>query len=189
MILIIGLGNPGKKFEKTRHNLGFQVLDYFADYLKLEYKFSEKYNAEMVQGMVQFDTKRVRVLLVKPQTYMNNSGQTVAKIVNFYKFRTDDQLFVVHDDLDIAIGTIRVRLSGSSAGQKGVQSIIEKLGTDKFVRFRMGIKPKNGQSKPAEEFVLEKFRPDEKKIIDGEIKQAINLIIESCDKGAIGTSI
>lgn len=189
MILIVGLGNPEKKYDGTRHNIGFAVLDAFAKKFGAEFKMSAKYNSEIAQGMIQFDTKRVRFLLAKPQTYMNNSGDAVSKIVNFYKFRTDDQVWIVHDDLDIELGTIRIRLSGSSAGQKGIQSIIEKLGTDKFTRFRMGIKPEGGQRKSAEKFVLEKFKPAEKKVITQTIKEAVDLLIESCDKGVIQRSI
>lgn len=199
MILIVGLGNPGKKYEGTRHNVGFAVLDKLAAEIKAQFKMSERYNAEIAEETVQFATKRVRVMLVKPQTFMNNSGEAVAKIVQFYKFRTDDQVWVVHDDIDIDLGTIRVRISGSSAGQKGIESIIKKLGTDKFVRFRVGIKPATDpasatansgkQTKPAEEFVLEKFRPEEKKVIEGEIKKAVEMLFECMDRGVIQTSI
>jgi PTH1 family peptidyl-tRNA hydrolase len=189
MILIVGLGNPEKKYDGTRHNVGFAALDYFAKEIGAEFKMSEKFNAEIAEATVQFDTKRVRVMLAKPQTYMNLSGESVAKIVNFYKFRTEDQVWVVHDDLDIEIGAIRIRLKGSSAGQKGIGSIIERLGTDCFVRFRVGIKPAEGQTKPAEQFVLEKFRPEEKKTIEQEIKELTKIIIDSMDKGIINTSL
>jgi PTH1 family peptidyl-tRNA hydrolase len=191
MILIVGLGNPEKKYEGTRHNVGFRALDALSKEIGADFKMSEKFNSEIAESTMVFDgeKKHAKVMLVKPQTYMNNSGEAVAKLVNFYKFRTDDQVFVIHDDLDIELGMIRIRISGSSAGQKGIQSIIDKLGSDKFVRFRMGIKPKSGQPKPAEEFVLEKFRPEEKKIIDVEIKQVVDLVIESIDNGIIQTSI
>lgn len=189
MILIVGLGNPGEKYKKTRHNVGFMVLDRLAEKLESEFKMSEKFNAEIAEATVQFKTKRVRVLLAKPQTFMNNSGEAVAKLVNFYKFRTEDQVWVVHDDLDIELGTIRIRISGSSAGQKGIGSIIKKLGIDKFVRFRVGINPADGQPKAAEEFVLEKFRPEEKKIIEEQIIKAIESLFHTMDRGIIETSI
>jgi PTH1 family peptidyl-tRNA hydrolase len=191
MIIIVGLGNPGQQYAETRHNLGFMVMDKFAEDVKGEFKHSDKYNAEIAETTLTFpgEKKHCRTLLVKPQTFMNNSGEAVAKLVNFYKVRTEDQLFIIHDDLDIELGAIRVRLSGSSAGQKGVSSIIEKLGTDKFVRFRMGIKPEGGQSKPAEEFVLEKFRPEEKEVVAEEITEAVKEILEGIDKGVAPRSI
>jgi PTH1 family peptidyl-tRNA hydrolase len=191
MIVIVGLGNPGTKYEKTRHNVGFMVLDKFAANTKAEFKMSEKFNAEVAETTLTFpgERKHVRTLLVKPQTFMNNSGDAVSKIVNFYKVRIEDQLLIVHDDLDIDLGTLRIRLSGSSAGQKGVGSIIDKLGTDKFARFRMGIKPEGGQTKPAEEFVLEKFRPEEMEVIEGEIDEAISELFEAADKGLAPRSI
>jgi PTH1 family peptidyl-tRNA hydrolase len=120
---------------------------------------------------------------------MNNSGEAVAKIVNFYKVRTEDQLFIVHDDLDLPLGTVRIRLNGSSAGQKGVGSIIEKLGTDKFPRFRVGIQPEGGRTKPAEQFVLEKFRPEERDALAEEIQETVKSLLESIDKGVAPRSI
>lgn len=189
MILIVGLGNPEKKYDGTRHNVGFAALDFFAKEIGAEFKMSEKFNAEIAESTVQFKTKRVRAMLIKPQTYMNLSGEAVAKVVNFYKFRPEDQVWIVHDDLDIELGTIRIRLKGSSAGQKGIASIIERLGTDSFIRFRIGIKPTAGQDKPAEQFVLEKFRPEERKIIESEIKDLSKIIIDSMDKGIINTSV
>lgn len=191
MILVIGLGNPGKEYAQTRHNVGFMVLDQLAEKEKVTFKYSDKYNADIAETILIFpkEKKHAKVMLAKPQTFMNNSGEAVSKLVNFYKLRTEDQVFVVHDDLDIELGALRIRLNGSSAGQKGIQSIIEKLGNDNFIRFRMGIRPKEGQTKAAEEFVLEKFKPDEKKIIDKEIIKVIEMIIGACDRGIIQTSI
>lgn len=191
MILIVGLGNPEKKYDKTRHNIGFRVLDAFAKLENVEFKMSEKFNSEVAEATLTFpgEKKHAKILLVKPQTYMNNSGDAVSKVVNFYKLRTEDQVIIIHDDLDIPLGKIRIRLNGSSAGQKGIQSIIDKLGTDKFTRFRVGIKPEEDQSKPAEQFVLEKFNPKEKKIIDKIINDIVKLLIESIDHGVVNTSV
>jgi len=185
MILIAGLGNPGTKYEKTRHNIGFMVLDGLATKLGAELKEDKKRNAQIAEHTMTFEGRRdrVRLLLVKPQTYMNNSGEVISEIVNFYKVRPEDQVWIVHDDLDIEIGMIRVRPSGSSAGQKGIQSVIEKLGTNKFIRFRVGIKPIEKQTKPAEDFVLEKFKPEEKKIIKEKTEEVVELIIKAIDKG------
>lgn len=191
MLLIVGLGNPGKKYEKTRHNVGFTVLDRFAKEVKTGFKPSTKFESEIAEATLTFpgEKKHVKVLLAKPQTYMNESGKAVAKLVNFYKFRTSDQVWIVHDDLDIDLGKIRIRLNGSSAGQKGIQSIIESLGTDQFVRFRVGIKPDGGQNKPAEEFVLENFKTDELETVEEEIEEAVRELIESCNRGIIQNSI
>lgn len=191
MILIAGLGNPGKHYEKTRHNFGFMVLDALAKELKCGFKMSEKFHAEVAEPTVTFpgEKKHVKVMLAKPQTFMNNSGQSVEAIAGFYKLRYEDQVWVVHDDLDVDLGQIRIRVSGSSAGQKGVQSIIDHTGTEVFPRFRMGIRPEGGQPKPAEEFVLEKFTPTEQKIVEGEIDEAINMLFEAMDKGIINKSV
>ncbi len=191
MILVVGLGNPEKKYEETRHNIGFRVLDVFAKEVKADFKISEKFNSEIAESTLTFpgEKKHAKVLLIKPQTYMNNSGDAVSKVVNFYKLRTEDQIIIIHDDLDIELGKIRIRLSGSSAGQKGIQSIIDKIGTDKFIRFRIGIKPEGGQLKPAEKFVLEKFTTTEKRVISEKINETVKLLFESIDNGVIQTSI
>jgi PTH1 family peptidyl-tRNA hydrolase len=191
MLLIVGLGNPGKEYERSRHNVGFMVLDALAKQEGSPFSYSNKFESDLTEATITFpgEKKHVRVLLAKPQTFMNKSGVAVAKLVNYYKLRTEDQVFVIHDDLDIEIGMTRIRLNGSSAGQKGVQSIIDHLGTDKFARFRMGIRPKEGQDKPAEEFVLGKFRAEEKRLINQEIKEVIAGLLEACDKGIIVTSI
>lgn len=191
MILIAGLGNPGEQYKETRHNLGFMVMDKLAEFYGVQFKFDKKFNAEVAETTLTFPNqkKHVRVILAKPQTFMNNSGEALQKIVQFYKFRIENQVWVVHDDLDIEIGKLRIRLEGSSAGQKGVQSIIDHLGTNRFIRFRMGIKPPEGQSKPAEQFVLEKFRPEEKKIIKEEIEEVTREIQEGTDRGIAPISI
>jgi peptidyl-tRNA hydrolase, PTH1 family len=191
MILIAGLGNPETKYEKTRHNVGFMMLDSLAENLGVEFKEIKKFDAKIAEHTMTFKdrTGRTRLLLAKPQTYMNNSGISISKLVNFYKLRPEDQVWIIHDDLDIEIGTLRIRLNGSSAGQKGIQSIIEKLGTDKFIRFRIGIKPTDGQKGSAEEFVLEKFKPEERKIINTKIEETIQLIKRAIDKGIENTTI
>ena len=142
MKLIVGLGNPGLKHEKTRHNLGFMVLDaFFKNYTspKEEFKTEKKFQAEIVQITWQPKKgKEEKIILVKPQTFMNASGISVSHIVNFYKISAND-IWVIHDEIDLPLGAMKIRLGGSSAGHKGVESILEKLKTDKFWRFRMGI--------------------------------------------------
>ncbi len=150
MILIVGLGNPGKKYKNTRHNIGFRIID------ALNKKISNQ-----------------EVVLFKPSTFMNNSGQAVKKKVNNL---SPENLIVVHDDIDLPLGTVRVSKNKSSAGHKGVQSIIEQLGTQQFTRIRIGIQPPNGKPQNTDKFVLKKFDKQEEKIIGPTIEQAVEII-------------
>lgn len=151
MRLIIGLGNPGKKYAQTRHNLGFMVLDALGTAI----------------------AKKDNFLLVKPQTYMNLSGQAVAKIARYYKIKPEE-ILIIHDDKDLPFGKIRIRHKGSAGGHLGVQSVIDALKTDKFSRLKIGIgKP---DIKNTEKFVLQKFSSEERKKLPEIINQAILLI-------------
>ncbi len=133
MKLIIGLGNPGKEYIDTRHNIGFMVID------KLSKELGGEAAVWRTEAKLQAMTAKVGdVLLVKPQTYMNKSGESVAAIVRFYKLTPSD-VWIIHDDMDLPMGKIRIREKGASAGHNGVQSVIGSLKTDQFVRFRLGI--------------------------------------------------
>ncbi len=142
MKLIVGLGNPGLKHEKTRHNLGFMVLDaFFKNYStpKESFKAEKKFQSEVAETIWQPKKgKEEKIILVKPQTYMNASGISVSLAANFYRISPSD-IWIVHDEIDLPLGAMKIRLGGSSAGHKGVESILENLKTDKFWRFRMGI--------------------------------------------------
>jgi len=157
MVLIVGLGNPGQKFEKTRHNLGFRALDEFLKEFDFPFfKFSRKFNAEISEGFLNGG----KIILAKPQTFMNNSGKAVKSLTLNLKPET---LIVVHDDIDLPLGTIRIVQNRGEAGHKGVKSIIDVLGTRDFIRIRIGIKPINNQQLAikkleVERFVLKKFR-------------------------------
>jgi len=153
MKLIIGLGNPGSKYEKTRHNLGFMVIDFLI-------------------GNEEFDSKKVK--LIKPQTFMNNSGQEVKKNADYYKIIPED-IVVIHDDLDLPLGEIKVQQGRSSAGHKGVQSVIDALGTNNFIRIRIGIRPEE-LTLDTEKFVLQKFTLEEQEIINQATKKAAQLV-------------
>lgn len=161
MTLIVGLGNPGKKFEKARHNLGFRVIDALKN--------------EMSDG---------DIVLLKPQTFMNNSGLAVKSVIKNLKLRIKN-LFVIHDDIDIPLGKIRISKGRGAAGHKGVESIIKELKTKDFIRFRIGIKPKFSilNSKSLEEFVLQKFNKEEEKIIKEAVQKTIEAIKFSLAKG------
>lgn len=179
MKLIIGLGNPGKQYEKTRHNVGWQVLDLLAG----KEKWNE--NAKAKTQYLKTEIEEVQVNLLKPLTYMNNSGLTAAYAVKNHNLTVDD-IFVVYDDIDLPLGTIRVGKFSSAAGHKGVQSIIDHLKTADFIRFRVGIGTEKSKDIPSEKFVLQKFGLSEKKKISESIvktAQAIKLALtEPLDK-------
>lgn len=154
MKLIVGLGNPGPEYRDTRHNIGFMVVE----------KLSKELGAGVPPAWQKDDKKNVltarigEVLLVKPQTFMNKSGFAVKALVNFYKLTPAD-VWVIHDDIDLSLGKIKIREKGGSAGHNGVTSIIEQLATDAFVRFRLGIG--KGLDRSVISFVLSRFRQSE----------------------------
>jgi PTH1 family peptidyl-tRNA hydrolase len=172
MIIIVGLGNPGKKFQKTRHNLGFMIVES----LKLKVKsFSDwKNNKKLLSEISEGEINGQKVILAKPQTFMNNSGKAVKKLISNIQNQSTKQsfmlgrahkimcsdlaskLWIVHDDIDLPLGKIRISIARGAAGHKGVQSIIDELGTKNFVRFKVGIQPKTGKPKNLEKFVLQK---------------------------------
>ena len=160
MHLIVGLGNPGLKYKNTRHNIGFMALDRLAKEKGLKWRSEKKFDSEIAENG---DT-----LLVKPQTYMNLSGDAVRKIFDFYHigygFEEDlcDTLTVIHDDLDIELGKYKISTDSRSAGHNGVQSIIDNLKTKKFKRIRIGIKTPELEVIPAERFVLGRLEKNEK---------------------------
>lgn len=180
MQLIVGLGNPGKKYEATRHNLGFMVLDEYAKKNlgpEVVWEKNDKFDAEIL--------KMSNLLLIKPQAYMNNSGQTVAKLVNFYKVPIE-KVVVIHDDLDLSLGKIKVRVGGSAAGHHGVESVIKSLGNDQFVRLRLGIgneKSLKSNHFPAEEYVLESFTSTEKHQVNHMVKKATSALEVILEEG------
>jgi PTH1 family peptidyl-tRNA hydrolase len=151
MWLIVGLGNPGPKYEWTRHNCGFMVIDELARRAGKEVKAPEcqALTARLAIGLEE-------VLLVKPQTFMNLSGVAVAALINKYEVRERSSILIVSDDLALPFGKIRIRARGSAGGQKGLKSIIEKLGAQDFPRLRLGIAPDH-PVKDAADFVLSEF--------------------------------
>lgn len=171
MKVIIGLGNPGKQYEKTRHNVGFLVIDKVADRLGLKFT-TRKFKALMCETFVAGE----KVLLVKPQTYMNLSGESVQEILNYYNLDEED-IIVITDDLDLEIGKIRLREKGSSGGQKGVQNIIDRLGTNKFLRLKVGIG--NNKLISTADYVLGKLDKDTP------IDQASDCIMDYIDNKSI----
>jgi len=133
MKVIAGLGNPGREYAQTKHNVGFLMVDALAAHLGVT-EWREKYDAFIARARIGSEA----ILLVKPQTYMNESGRAIAPLMNFYKLEADD-LIVAHDDMDIPVGTIRIRKKGSSGGHNGIKSILAHLGDEHFARVRIGI--------------------------------------------------
>lgn len=168
--VIIGLGNPGKKYEKTRHNTGFRVVDVLRKrYRFSQWEISEKYYAFISEGAIAGK----KIVLAKPYTFMNNSGKAVKKIATNVRLTTSN-LFVIHDDISLPLGVMRIVKNRGSAGHQGVKSIIKALGTKDFVRLRIGIDTKNakkinlvrgGTPNGIKDFVLQKFTPAEEKIL------------------------
>lgn len=156
---IIGLGNPGLSFEKTRHNIGFRILDVLADAESLPWKKKDNL----------LETSWGNILLIKPQTFMNNSGQVIPYLQK--KGIAADEIIVVHDELEVPFGTIKTRMGGSHRGHNGLRSIIEKIGPD-FHRLRFGIsRPENKSDVP--DYVLKNFLPNEEAALDNLIKISI----------------
>ncbi len=177
MKLIIGLGNPGKEYEKTWHNVGFQALDEIKKDEKENFsdlKLIKKYKAEISEGKI-IDEK---VILVKPQTYMNLSGQSVLAVASFYKIKPED-IWIIHDEFDLPLGQIRISKNSSAGGHKGIQSIINQTGTKEFVRFRIGIKPIIATKIPAEKFVLKKISKENDKILRPVLQTTVLAIKEA----------
>ncbi len=162
MKLIVGLGNPGKEYTNTRHNAGFMLVDELAKKLSAgDFKMEKKFNAEIATGNLNGD----KIILVKPQTFMNNSGQAVRAVMDFYKLTPAD-VIVAHDDKDILIGEYKNQNNRGAAGHNGVKSIIEHLGTQDFARVRIGVAPQERAIDDTADFVLGKFSKDEKNILE-----------------------
>jgi PTH1 family peptidyl-tRNA hydrolase len=175
--LIAGLGNPGSRYEKTRHNIGFLVLEEFLRRLHLEFREKEDY--KIAEGSLGDE----RIIFLEPLTFMNRSGIAVRKIMQKSNV-FPGTLIVVHDDLDLETGTLKIRKKGSSGGHKGIESIIQNIGTRDFIRDKIGI----GRDPfvPAEKYVLSKFRKEELQVIKEAIGRAVesvqSIIIDGADR-------
>lgn len=181
MKLVVGLGNPGREYEETRHNAGFLVLDYLAREEGLTFTRS-KFQALLARGSIA----GTDVLLVKPLTYMNLSGLAVAGLLRWYKLDSRHDLLVVSDDLDLPLGRLRVRMRGSHGGQRGLLSIINELGSAEFTRLRLGI-GRPGESEDAKEHVLSTFDPQEEPMLDEVILAAADAVRTWLSQGPIET--
>lgn len=158
MKLVVGLGNPGKEYSNTRHNIGFQLLDYIAGKNNIEFKCDKKFNADCVTNMVDGE----KVHLIKPLSYMNLSGTVVSRYANFYNIESDD-ILVIQDDLDMEFGKVRILQNSTSGGHNGIKNIIDCLGTKEFTRLKIGIS--NNKNYDTKDYVLGKFSKEESDIL------------------------
>ena len=176
MKLVVGLGNPGPRYENTRHNVGFRVLDRVAERLAVSFS-REKHQALLAEGRLGSE----RIMLVKPQTFMNKSGVAVAQAAR-NKVRNGDDLLVVVDDADLPLGRIRFRPRGSAGGHNGLKSIIEHVGTRDFARLRMGIDRDAGPGDLVNH-VLTRFRPEEMPEVDAMVARAVDGVLRFLEAG------
>jgi len=177
--LLVGLGNPGRQYASTRHNIGFMTIDRLCE--KLLEGAKPMPRVQMRAITYDFRYQEQRVILAKPQTYMNESGQSVAALVKFYKIPVD-QIMITHDDVDLPYGWLRLRPGGGSAGQKGIASIIQRLGTQSFPRLRMGIGRPSG-SKMAANYVLNRFSRSEEKELPEILERASEAMLTFVSDG------
>ncbi|MDX1924131.1 MAG: aminoacyl-tRNA hydrolase [Rickettsiaceae bacterium] len=179
MMLIIGLGNPGVNYEKTRHNAGFIALDSIAESLKSDFKESGKYKAQI--SICEFEAGQIKkkIILLKPQTYMNLSGISASLVKSFYKINIDD-VVVLHDDIDLKLGQIKHKQGGGSGGHNGIRSLDENIGSN-YHRIRIGVGRPDSAGPDVASFVLNNFTQDEMIKINeaiGRIANSKSLIFE-----------
>lgn len=172
MYLVAGLGNPGKQYEMTRHNIGFEVIDYIADQYNVsikKLKFKGLYGEANIKGE--------KVLLLKPQTYMNLSGESIRDFAAFYKIPVEN-IIVINDDIYLASGRVRIRKSGSAGGHNGLKSIIYQLSSDQFPRIRLGVNSPLRERMELADFVLARFSKEEIPVLEEAIIRAKGAVEE-----------
>ncbi|MEA2113361.1 MAG: aminoacyl-tRNA hydrolase [Patescibacteria group bacterium] len=172
MKLIVGLGNPGIQYNKTRHNLGWRVVERLARELGIvNWKMEMRFNAFIAKAFLNGE----KIIFAKPQTFMNNSGIAVKSIADYYKIPSEE-ILVIHDEIDLPLGEIKIQKNRGAAGHNGVQSVIDHLKTKNFTRMRLGIKPAEEKTLETEKFVLQNFTAEEEEIVREEIKRAVQVI-------------
>ncbi len=179
MFLIVGLGNPGKEYDGTRHNIGFEAIDYIADKYNIELN-RIKFKGVFGEGFIN----EKKVILLKPTTYMNLSGESIREVINFYKI-SNEEVIVIYDDISLEVGRLRIREKGSHGGHNGIKSIIANLGTDVFPRVKIGVGAPKGN---LVSHVLGKFSDDEVEILKETIKasnEAVSIMLQSNAKEAM----
>ena len=183
MKLIVGLGNPGDKYKNTRHNVGFMALNFILGYDGyITARPSHEFKSEMFTWTPPVDASEHgenKIIFLKPQTYMNDSGQALQDICNFYKLDLEKDLLVIHDEIDLPFGSMRLSKDSAAAGHNGVKSIIENLGTQNFNRLRVGIEARTSrEEKPTDVFVLENFTEAESATLQNDVFIKIKDVVE-----------
>ncbi|MGI6071816.1 MAG: aminoacyl-tRNA hydrolase [Lachnospiraceae bacterium] len=178
MYLVAGLGNPTKKYEKTRHNMGYDCIDRLAVRFKIKLKRS-RFAAMVGKGKIGGE----QVLLVKPLTYMNLSGNAIAPLAKYYKINTVRNMMIIYDDTDMEPGKLRIRKKGSAGGHNGMKSIISNIGNEIFLRIRIGI-GKCPEYMEMADYVLGHFSPSERKLVDEAIERATQAVVDVIEQGA-----
>ncbi len=169
MKIIVGIGNPGSEYERTRHNVGFDTVDAFARLCRIQPHYRERFSALAATCLAEGE----KVLLLKPQTYVNLSGHAVQAALAWHNEEADS-LLVICDDMNLPLGRIRIRRGGSGGGHKGLDSIAQALGGNNYPRLRIGIG--QPEAAPPVDFVLSRFRPDERRVIDDSIERAAQAV-------------
>lgn len=177
MKLIVGLGNPGREYAETRHNTGFTAVDLLAKKYRMSFSSETKLFSEVAVGNICCE----KVVLVKPKTFMNESGKAVVAVKNYYKESSVENIWVVHDDADFEFGRIKIQIDGGTAGHNGLNSIIQFLGETNFVRFRVGIGRPINSNIPLEDYVLQKFSETED--MTPIIERVVNAVEQALEKG------
>lgn len=170
MYIIVGLGNPTKEYEGTRHNVGFEVIDAIADKYNIDVT-ERKHRAFCGKGLVAGQ----RVILVKPQTYMNLSGESVRSVLDFYKVDEESELIVIYDDVSLGVGQLRIRKKGSAGGHNGIKNIIQHLGHNVFQRIKVGVGEKPKEYDLAD-YVLGHFSKEDKELMKDGYKRAVEAV-------------
>lgn len=177
MYLVVGLGNPGRKYDGTRHNMGFDVIDYMIEKYNVP-QGGVKFNAMYGKGIIGGE----KAVLMKPLSFMNLSGGPVGDMVNYFKIDPETELIVIYDDIDLEPGQLRIRVKGSAGGHNGIKDIIKRLGTDKFLRVKVGVgaKPKDWD---LADHVLSRFVDSDRKLVDEAIKKAGDAVEKMISQG------
>lgn len=172
MYIIVGLGNPGKQYEHTRHNVGFDTIDVLAERYRISVD-AKKYRALYGKGMIEGN----KVILAKPQTYMNLSGESVRELIDFYKIDEAEELIVIYDDISLEPGQLRLRAKGSAGGHNGIKNIIAHLGGQEFKRIKVGVgeKPKGYD---LADYVLSRFSKEERQRVDASLERAADAAVK-----------
>lgn len=173
MKIIAGLGNPGKQYAKNRHNLGFMAVDLLAEKYEATWQDQPRFNAQLAEITID----EAKVLLVKPKTFMNKSGQAVVKVVNYYKVYPNDT-WLIFDDIDLELADVRIRKEGGAGGHQGMVSVIEHLATEKIGRIRIGIGDNRQVGMTSEDYVLKNFPQADRKEIDKALVDLVQRIAE-----------